>query len=124
MHIYDDRDEENAENFEISEGSLPLCFASFQFLRENFSKTRNHQSFSFDDEVEEDNELLEQVFNEKPSPEMVEEIIWNIESSLSLDLQPPSSIEFQIADEGFEVETRDQMMQDDYVPLCFEAFQF
>ena len=70
MNICDDNDDENAKNFEISEGSLPLCFASFQFLRAIFSKTRNQQSFNFDVEVEVDNELLEQVVNEKPSPKM------------------------------------------------------
>ena len=78
MHIYDDRDEENAENFEISEGSLPLFFASFHFLKENFSKIRNQQSFSFDFEVGEDNELLEKIVNKKPFPEMIEEIICDI----------------------------------------------
>lgn len=62
--------------------------------------------------------------NDKTSPEMVEEIICHVESSLALDLQPPSSIEFQNADDGLEAETCDQMMQDDYVPLCFEEFQF
>lgn len=124
MHIYDDRGEENAENFEISEGYLPLCFASFQFLKEIFSKIRNQQSFSFDVEVEVDNELLEQVVNEKTSPEMVEEIVCDIESSLAPDLQPQNSIECQVADEGLEIETYDQTMQDDSVPLCFEAFQF
>ena len=64
------------------------------------------------------------IINDKPSPEMVEEIICDVESSLALDLQPPDSIEFQIANEGLEVETYDQMMQDDFVPLCFESFQF
>ena len=62
--------------------------------------------------------------NDKHYPELVEDIICDIESSLALDLQPPSPIAFQIADEGLEVETHDQMMQDDSVPLCFKAFQF
>ena len=61
---------------------------------------------------------------DKPSHELVKEIIWDIEASLALDLQPPSSIEFQIAYEGLEAKTYDQMMQDDSVPLCFETFQF
>ena len=61
---------------------------------------------------------------DKPSHELVEEIICDIEASLALDLQPSSSIEFQIADEGLEAETYDQKLQDDSVPLCFETFQF
>lgn len=61
---------------------------------------------------------------EKPSHELVEEIICDIEASLALDLQPPSSIKLQIEDEGLVAETYDQMMQDESAPLCFETFQF
>ena len=33
MHISYDNDEESAANFEVSEGSFPFCFDSFQFIR-------------------------------------------------------------------------------------------
>jgi hypothetical protein len=38
MHINYDSDEENAENFQVSERSFRLCFPSFQFLRENYKQ--------------------------------------------------------------------------------------
>ena len=60
--------------------------------------------------------------NDEHSPKLVEKIICDIESSLAPDLFPPNAIECQVADEGLEAETYDQMMQDDSVPLCFEAF--
>ena len=49
-----------------------------------------------------DDEIFEHVVNEKPFPEMVEEIMLDMESSLTPDLQPPSSIELQISDEEIE----------------------
>ena len=55
---------------------------------------------------------------------MIDEIFCDIKSSLAPDLQPPNTIEGQITDKGLEAETYDRMMQDDSVPLCFEAFQF
>jgi len=33
--------EESAKNLEISEYYLPLCFASFQFIRKNFKAIKN-----------------------------------------------------------------------------------
>ena len=59
--------------------------------------------------------------NDEHSPKLVKKIICDIESSLAPDLQPSNAIECQVADEGLEVETHDQMMQDDSVPLCFKA---
>jgi len=35
MHISYDNDEESETNFEVSEGSFPFCFDSFQFIRDN-----------------------------------------------------------------------------------------
>ena len=78
MHISYDSDEESLENLEVSEGSLPLCFTSFQFIRDNFHTIRNQHYFSFDVEVKVYNELLKKVANEKPSPEIVEEIMQRI----------------------------------------------
>jgi hypothetical protein len=41
LHNNHDNDEENAENFRVREKSLPLCFSSFQFLRENCKQVVN-----------------------------------------------------------------------------------
>lgn len=41
IHIRYDNNEESAKNFKTSERSLPLCFTSFQLLKENFPKIRN-----------------------------------------------------------------------------------
>ena len=111
-------------NWEVSEGSLPLCFASIQFIKDNFRVIGNQQSLSFDVEVETDSEIFEQVANEKSSPEMTGEIISDTKPSLAPDLQPPNTIEGEIIDERLEAETYDLMMQEDSVPFCFEAFQF
>ena len=105
MHISYGSEEESAENLEVSEGSLPICFASFQFIRDNFYAIRNQQSLSFDIDNQEGNEILDQ-------------------DSSDPDLQPPNAIECQVADEYLEAGTYDQMMQDDSVPLCFESFHF
>ena len=47
--------------------------------------------------------FLDHFLIKKYFPERGEEIIWDTESSSASDLQPPSPIEFQISDEGFEV---------------------
>lgn len=47
-HISYGSDEESAANFEVSEGSLPLCFDSFQFIRDNYHAIRNQMSTSLD----------------------------------------------------------------------------
>ena len=60
MHINHDSNEENPKVFKVSESYFPLCFTSFQLLRENFPKIRNQQSFNFDIEHEEYNELINQ----------------------------------------------------------------
>ena len=99
-----DTDEESLEILEVSEESRTLCSTSLQSIKYNIHIIGKQQSFSFDVEVEEDDEILEHVVNEKPFPEMVEEIILDMESSLTPDLQPPSSIELKIADEEKEVD--------------------
>ena len=43
-----DNDEESETNFEVSEGSLPFCFDSFQFIRDNYHAIRNQMSTSLD----------------------------------------------------------------------------
>ena len=79
---------------------------------------------SFKVEVETDSEIFEQVVNEKSSPQTIDVIILDTRPSLAPDLQPPNGIEGQIADESVEDEIHDLMMQEDFVPFCFEAFQF
>ena len=105
MHINYGCEEESANFFEVSEGSLPFCFTSFQFIRDNFRAIRNQPSISFDIDHLEGNEILVQDFP-------------------YLDFQPPNAIECQVADEDLEARTYDQMMQYDFVPLCLESFQF
>ena len=58
---------------------------------------------------------------------MVEKIIWDMESSLTPDLQPPSSIELQIADEGIEVDNHMRVValpsQEDLLPKSVPTHQ-
>ena len=58
MHINYGSDEESVENLEVSEGSLPLCFTSFQFIRDIFHAIRNQQSLNFDLDNQEDNQFF------------------------------------------------------------------
>ena len=125
MHINHDSNEKNVENFKASERSFPLCFASFQFLTESFPKIRNQQSFSFDIEHEEDNELLDRdslplcfssftkirenykktnkrVVNNisgKYSHELIEDVTCDMEASFTLESHSLVHIEFQITNE-------------------------
>ena len=105
MHISYGSEEESETTFEVSEGSLPLCFTSFQFIRDNFHAIINQPSISFDLDHLEGNEILVQDFS-------------------YLDLQPLNAIECQVAYEYLEAGTYDQMMEDDSIPLCFESFHF
>ena len=63
MHISYDNDEESVANFEVSEGYLPFCFASFQFIRDNIHEIKNQLSTSFDLVHLEGNEILVQDFS-------------------------------------------------------------
>ena len=115
----------------IQDDSIPFFFELFQFLKGKLhSKSSNEQLvgsqqfLSFNVEDETDSEIFEQVVNEKPSPEMIDEIILDTKPSLAPDLQPPNTIEDQIIDEGVEAGIHDLMMQEDFVPFCFEEFQF
>jgi hypothetical protein len=100
MHNNHDSNEENAENFKVSEKSLPLCFSSFQFLRENYKQ--------------EDKQVVSSIMG-KLSYESVEDVICDMEVVLALELQPLSYIDFQ---------TTDELMQYNFVPLSFGSFQF
>ena len=61
LNIYGS-EEESAINVEVSEGSFPFCFSSFQFIRDNFHAIRNQLSTSFDLDHLEGNEILVQDF--------------------------------------------------------------
>ena len=99
MHISYDIDEESAAKFEVSEGSLPFCFDSFQFIKDNYHAIRNQMSTSLDLNHLERKENFVQDFSYS-------------------DLQPPNAIGCQVADESME------MIQEDSLPFCFESFQF
>ena len=105
MHISYDNDEEGAENFEVSEGSLPFCFASFQFIRDNFHAIRNQLSTSLYLDVLDGNKNL------------VQDLSYS-------NFQPPNAIDFQVAHEDMEAGTDDQMIQEDSLPFYFESFHF
>jgi len=100
-YISYDSDEESAEKFEVSEGSLPFCFDSCQFIRDNYHAIRNQMSTSH----LESNENFVQDFSYS-------------------DLQPPKAIDCQVTAEDLEVDTHDLMIQGDFVPFCFESVQF
>jgi len=104
-HINYDSDEESASKFEVSEGSLPFCFDSFQFITDNYHAIRNQMSTSLDLNHLENNENFVQDFSYS-------------------ELHPPKAIDCQVAAEDLEVHTHDLMIQGDSVPFCFESFQF
>lgn len=104
-HISYGNDEESATNFEVSEGSLPLCFDSCQFTRDNFHAIRHQLSTNLDlDPLEGDENFVPDFFYSK--------------------FQPPNAINSQVVHEDIEVGLYDQMIQEDSLPLCFESFQF
>ena len=45
-HFSYEEKEENAENFDISEGTLPFCLESFQFIKENYHDVYDQVSSS------------------------------------------------------------------------------
>ena len=103
MHMSYDNDEESAKKFEVSEGSLPFCFDSFQFIRDNYHAIRNQMSTSLDLNHLESNGNFVQDFSYS-------------------DLQPPKAIDCQVAAKDLEVDTHDLMIQGDSIPFCFESF--
>ena len=88
---------------------MPLCLASFQFLREIYKQAD------------------QQVVNSKNGQfydELIVEVFHDIEVVLAPKLQPISYLEFQIPDESLESKTDYELMQNNYVPLSFNSFQF
>ena len=127
LQVIYDTDEDSLESLEVSEESQTLFSTSLQSIRDNIHIIGDQQCFSFDDELEEDDEFLEHVVNERPFPEIVEEVILDTESSLTLDLQPQSSIESQIADEEKEADKHMRVVslpfQDNLLSQCILAHQ-
>lgn len=105
IHISYGSEEESVANFEGSEGSLPFCSASFQFIRDNFHAIRNQFSTSLDMDHLEGNENHVQDFSYPK-------------------LQPLNAIIYEVTYEDLEIGLYDQIMQDDSVPFYFESFQF
>jgi hypothetical protein len=83
VHNNYDNNEENAENLRVSERSMPLCFSSFQILRENYKQVVDSK-------------------DEECSDHSVEDVIDDMEVVLDPELQPLSYIDFQIPDESLE----------------------
>jgi len=94
--------EENAENIEISEGTLPFCFESFQFIKDNYHAVCNQVSSSFDTDHLEESQIL-------------------AHNALPLVLQPQSAIECQISEGDLEAAPYDQRIQVVSMPLYFES---
>lgn len=104
VHFSYEEEEENAENFDFSEGTLPFCFESFQFIKDNYHAVCNQVSSSVDIDHLEESQILSH-------------------NALPLVLQPQSAIEYQIEEEDSEAATDDQMIQVDPLPLCFQSFE-
>jgi len=99
-HFSYEVEKENAECFDFSEGTLPFCFKSFQFIRDNYHVINNQVSTCFDTDHLEKSQILVPV-------------------ALSLDLQPQSTTKYQI-EEDPEAAAYDQMIQVDPLHLRFQ----
>ena len=60
----------------------------------------------------------------KFSDQSVEDAIVDMEVVLNPELQPLTYFDFQIPDERLKPETNYELIQSNYVPLCFNSFQF
>ena len=100
VYINHDINKENTENFKVSEKSFPLCFSSFQFMRENYKQEDKKGVCS----------IMGKFYYESG-----EDVIFDMEFVLDLELHPLSYIDFQ---------TTDELMQYNFVPLSFNSFQF
>ena len=82
---------------------MPLCFSSFQFLRENCKQVVNSREGEF-------------------SNQLGEYVIANMEAVLNPKLQPFTNFDFQISDERLKTEENYELIQNNSVPLCFNSF--
>jgi hypothetical protein len=104
LHNSHDSDEEETENFRVREKSLPLCFPSFKFLRRNCKQVVNGREGECSDQLGEDASA-------------------NVEVVLNPELQPFTYFDFQIPNEILKPEANYELIQNNYVPLCFNSFQ-
>jgi hypothetical protein len=84
---------------------MPLCFSSFQILREKYTQIVDSKD--------------EECFDHS-----VEDVIEDMEVVLDPELQPLRYIDFQFPDESLEPETEYELTQINSVPLRFDSFQF
>jgi len=91
---------ESTERFDFSEGNLPFCFESFQFIRDNYHAINNQVSTYFNTDHLEERQIVAPV-------------------ALPLDSQPRSTTKFQI-EEDSEAAAYDQIIQVDPLHLGFQ----
>jgi len=96
-HFSYEEEEENAENFEASKGTLPFCFKSFQFIKENYHAINKQVSASVDIDRMKDDQII-------------------VQNVLPLVLQPQRAVEYQI-EEDLETAAYDQMIK--WIPCLF-----
>jgi hypothetical protein len=82
---------------------LPLCFSSFQFLRENCKQVVNSREGEC-------------------SGQLVEDAIDDMEVVLNPELYPLTYIDFQTPNEILEPKTKYELIQNNSVPLSFNSF--
>jgi hypothetical protein len=83
---------------------LPLCFASFQFLRGNCKQVVNSREGECSDPLGEDASVYVKVV-------------------LNPELMPFTYFDFQISNEILKPETNCELIQNNSVPLFFNSFQ-
>jgi hypothetical protein len=104
VHRNHDSKDQNAESLGVSVQTLPLCFSSFKLLRK----------------------ISEQVVNseeEKPSDEIVKDVIDDKEAISDPGLQSPSFSDFQSSGENAEPEEEFKTLKCNSVPLVFDSFK-
>jgi hypothetical protein len=104
IHNSHDSDEEETENHRVSEDTLPLCFSSFQFLRRNYRRVGIGKEGGCYDQPREDASA-------------------DVEAFLNPKLQHFTYSDFQIPNESLKPETNCELIQNNFVPLCFNSFQ-
>jgi hypothetical protein len=104
IHNSHDNDKECAENVKVSEDTLPLCCSSCQFM-----KRKSRSVVSSEDK--------------NSSDQSIDDTIKDMEVVLNPVSQPLKYIDFQILDESLKPEASSELIQNDYVPLCFNSFQ-
>jgi hypothetical protein len=104
VHSSHDNDKERAENVRVSEDTFPLCCSSFQFRKRNSRLVVNSEDRNLSDQS-------------------VEDALKDMEVVLNPVSQPLTYIDFQILDDSLEPEANSELIQNNYVPLCFNSFR-